>query len=54
MNKIVTIFGSCRQYSIKEIYKCTDIQEEISYPHYTKEVLQIIDYLKNINLKKMK
>lgn len=51
MNKKVTIFGSCRQWSIKQIYKCTDIQEEISYPHYTKEVLQIIDYLKNNNLK---
>ena len=48
--KIVTIFGSCRQHSIKNIYKCTNIQEDLTYPHYTKEVLQTIRYLKYKNL----
>jgi hypothetical protein len=48
---LITIFGSCRQDSIKKIFNCSDIQEEISYPHYTKEIIQIINYLKYNNLK---
>ena len=47
---LITILGSCRQYSIKDIYNCTNIQEKLTYPHYTKEILQTIKYLKYKNL----
>lgn len=49
MTELVTILGSCRQTPIKKYYPDTDIQEEITYPHYTKEVLQTIQYLKYRN-----
>lgn len=47
---VITIFGSCRQHSLKNLYNCTNIQEDLTYPHYTKEVLQTIRYLKYKNL----
>lgn len=46
----ITILGSCRQSSINELYNITDIQEKISYPHYTKEILQVINFCKYGNL----
>lgn len=39
---IISILGSCRQDSIKKLYRTTDLHEETSWPHYTKEILQII------------
>lgn len=47
---LITILGSCRQHSINNIYNCTSIQEDLTYPHYTKEILQTIKYLKYKNL----
>jgi len=44
----VTIFGSCRQQSIRDLYNVTSIQEELTYPHYTKEVIQAIEFCKGI------
>ena len=49
--KIVTILGSCRQKSIENNYNCTSIQEDLTYPHYSKEILQTIKYLKYKDLK---
>ena len=46
----ITILGSCRQYSLREDYSVTNIQEDISYPHYTKEILQVINFCKFGNL----
>ena len=46
----LTILGSCRQHSLNNIYNCTGIQEKLTYPHYTKEILQTIKYLKYKNL----
>lgn len=46
----ITVLGSCRQYSLREYYSVTNIQEDISYPHYTKEILQIINFCKFGNL----
>jgi hypothetical protein len=43
---IITLFGSCRQHSIRNHYIVTDIQENLTYPHYTKEVIQAITYCK--------
>lgn len=48
----ITILGSCRQdsiYNLKE-YNITSIKEILSYPHYTKEILQVIDFCKNGNI----
>lgn len=46
----ITVLGSCRQYSLREDYSVTNIQEDISYPHYTKEILQVINFCKFGNL----
>jgi len=46
----ITILGSCRQHSLNKKYKISSIQEEISYPHYSKEILQVIKYLKYNNI----
>jgi len=42
----ITILGSCRQTSIAQYCKVTGILENLNYPHYTKEILQQIRYLK--------
>jgi hypothetical protein len=42
----ITVLGSCRQYSIRKDYHVTSIQENLSYPHYTKEMLEVIKYCK--------
>ena len=39
---LITVFGSCRQWSLNRIYNTTSIQEDVSYTHYTKEVLELI------------
>jgi hypothetical protein len=46
----ITILGSCRQEYIKNIFPCTNIQDNISYPHYTKEIIQVINFCKFGNL----
>lgn len=43
---LVTVLGSCRQESIKTHFKLTSIQEQLTYPHYTKEIIQAIEYCK--------
>jgi hypothetical protein len=40
----LTIFGSCRQDSLYTVYDCTSIQKTLTYPHYTKEVIQAIKF----------
>lgn len=47
----ITVLGSCRQYSLRNIYNTSTIQEDISYPHYTKEILEVINFCKFGNLK---
>lgn len=44
---IVTVYGSCRQHSIKNT---TCILEELTYPHYSSEILQAIRYCKYNNI----
>jgi hypothetical protein len=46
----ITIYGSCRQNSIGKHYNITSIQEELTYPHYTKEIIQAIEYCKGISV----
>lgn len=43
----VSIFGSCRQDSIIKNFKVTQIRDGLTYPHYTKEVIQAINYIKS-------
>jgi hypothetical protein len=42
----VTILGSCRQQPISKYFNVSSIQDSLNYPHYTKEILQQIRYLK--------
>ena len=46
----ITILGSSRQGYITNNYDCTNIHESISYPHYTKEIIQVINFCKHGNL----
>jgi hypothetical protein len=43
----VTIFGSCRQKAIERHHNVTSTQERLTYPHYTKEIIQAIQFCKN-------
>ena len=43
---IITVLGSCRQESLRTLYEITDIQDNISFPHYTKEMLEVIKFCK--------
>lgn len=40
----VSIFGSCRQQPLLAHYTGTSIQEALTYPHYTKEIIQAIEF----------
>jgi hypothetical protein len=42
----ITILGSCRQLSLTNKYEITSIQSELSYTHYSKEILEVIKYCK--------
>ena len=44
---LVSIFGSCRQDSIKKHFKVSRIRDGLTYPHYTKEIIQAIKYVKS-------
>ena len=46
----ITIFGSCRQLSVSAHAPTTSIMNDLNYPHYTKEILQEIKYLKTRHL----
>jgi hypothetical protein len=46
---LVTVFGSCRQSSIRDYFNTTNIQDTLTFPHYTKEVIQAISYCKGIS-----
>ena len=46
----ITILGSDRQEPIKEYFSVSNIQDNLNYPHCTKEILQEIRYLKYKNI----
>jgi hypothetical protein len=46
----ITILGSCRQTPIKEYFNTSSILDNLNYPHYSKEILQQIRYLKYKNI----
>lgn len=43
---VVTVFGSCRQDSLYKNFKVTKVRDGLTYPHYSKEILQAIRYCK--------
>jgi hypothetical protein len=46
----ITILGSCRQTPIENHFNVSQILYKLNYPHYTKEILQQIRYLKYKNI----
>lgn len=46
----ITILGSCRQTPIENYVNVSQILYKLNYPHYTKEILQQIRYLKYKNI----
>ncbi len=44
----VSVFGSCRQDSISRNFTVSAVKDALTYPHYTKEILQAIRYCKGI------
>jgi len=40
----ITIFGSCRQDSIYKHFRVSRVRDGLTYPHYSKEILQAIKY----------
>lgn len=47
---MISIFGSCRQLCVGAHVRMTSIMHNLNYPHYTKEILQEIKYLKTRHL----
>ena len=39
-----TVLGSCRQYTLRNFLDCNELQETLTYAHYSKEVLQMVKY----------
>ena len=44
----ITILGSCRQEALSDnpSYRVTSVKDRVSYPHYTKEILEVINFCK--------
>lgn len=45
----ITVFGSCRQQTLYNYYQCTSIRDGLTYPHYSKEVVQAIEFCKGVS-----
>lgn len=45
---MLSIFGSCRQDSLYNLYPITSIRDGLSYTHYTKEIIQAIEFCKGL------
>lgn len=41
---LVTILGSCRQVPLSKYFKTSCIQEGLTYPHYSKEIIQAMEF----------
>lgn len=42
----ISILGSCRQRPVSKYYDTTSLHDLLTYPHYTKEILQAIRFIK--------
>lgn len=45
----ITVFGSCRQESLYDLYPITSIRNCLTYPHYSKEIVQAIEFCKGVS-----
>jgi len=45
----LTILGSCRQDSLYHMFPVTPIRDSLTYPHYTKEVIQAIEFCQGVS-----
>ncbi len=45
----ITIFGSCRQDSLYSKFSVSNIKNHLTYPHYTKEIIQAIKFCKGVS-----
>ena len=45
----LTILGSCRQDSLYHMFPVTPIRDSLTYPHYTKEVIQALEFCQGIS-----
>lgn len=41
---VVTVYGSCRQDSVSHYFPVTPIRDGITYPHFSGEILQAVNY----------
>lgn len=41
---MISIFGSCRQDALYDYFSVSAIRDHLTYPHYTKEILQAIEF----------
>ncbi len=41
----VTLLGSCRLLCVKDYFSCTDIDDNTTYVHSTKEIIQLINFI---------
>ena len=46
---ILTVFGSCRQDSLYNTYPVTSIRGDLTYPHYSKEIVQAIEFCRGVS-----
>jgi hypothetical protein len=45
----LTILGSCRQDSLHSYFDVTNIKNGLTFPHYSKEIVQTIEFCKQIS-----
>jgi hypothetical protein len=43
----ITVLGSCRQDSLRNLYSVSRIGDLVSFPHYSKEILQVLSFCRN-------
>ena len=48
---VISILGSCRQTYVAKHFNTTSLHDLITYPHYSKETLQAIRFIKYNNIK---
>jgi len=46
----ITILGSCRQHSVIHDFETSQIHQILTYPHYSKEIIQTIEFCQTGNM----
>jgi len=45
----LTLLGSCRQDSLSKYFQISGIRDNLTYPHYSKEVVQAVEFCKGVS-----